>query len=119
MKEQDLKKAIKRYNSIMFDFCWEHCTIGTRFSEDTEGWNLRDMVSECQYHLDTCYEEGNLQSEGSDVQELYDCNYSYNEVQSIRKEWLSKTRRLRNFIEAYKPYIGDLKCVVGHCSDFD
>ena len=119
MKELNLKKAIDRYNSIMMDFCWEHCTIGTSYSECTEEWNLRDMVSEAQYHLDTCYEEGNLQAEGSDLQELYDMGYSDCSVKEIRKEWLSKTRRLRNFIEAYKPYITELKCFVGHCSKFD
>ena len=41
--------ALKRYNSIVFSTGREHKSIGTEFSEGTDGWNLADMVEECIY----------------------------------------------------------------------
>ena len=120
MKELNIKEATKRYNNLMWDLCYEHNTIGTRLSENTETWNLRDMVSECQYVLDCCYESGNLNSEGSEtINELMEYGYSESEAKEIKSNWLSKTRRLRNFIRAYSPYIKDMKCSMGHCSCYD
>ena len=132
MKTVNLEKAIIEFNSIMFDYCWEHCTIGTSFSENTEGWNLRDMVSEAQYHYDTCYESGNCNEEGRYPdyweldsscilsQEKYRRVIRHNESEKeMHEDWLRKTRRLRNFIRKYKNHIGELKCVNGHCSCWD
>ncbi len=132
MKELNIKEATKRYNDLMWSLCYEHNTIGTRLSENTENWNLRDMVSECQYVLDCCYEEGNANNEGQypdyweyteqDIlsKRRYDYVTRHNEGQKeLHKEWLSKTRRLRNFIKKYSPYIKGMKCAMGHCSCYD
>ncbi len=132
MKEFNFEQAKAEYNSIMFDYCWEHCTIGTRFSEDTDGWNLRDMVSEAQYHLDTCYEEGHAENEGRYPEyrkidsscilseEKYRRVIRHNEQEKeLHEYWLRKTRRLRTFVRKYKKHIEQLECVSGHCSDFD
>lgn len=114
MKTVDFDKAKIEYNNIMFDYCWEHCTIGTSFSENTEGWNLRDMVSEAQYHYDTCYESGNLNEEGRyinyweidsscllDKRRYLSFIRHNNYVKEMHEEWLRKTRRLRTFITCY------------------
>ena len=104
MKQLNMKKAIERYNGIMNSIGYEHCTIGTNFSESTEGWNLRDMVAECDYVLSTYYEYGHANEEMK--QECY-------------KTWKSETGKLQRFIKAYEPYIKDMECISGHCSKFD
>ena len=108
MKNLNMKSATKRYNDIMEKIGYEHNTINTRFSENTDGWNLRDMVAECDYTLSCYYEGGHCNAEmrfSSDPEE--------------RKMWKSETGRLKRFIEAYKPFIDDLKCVSSHCSQYD
>lgn len=132
MKELNLKLATERYNKLMFGLGHEYNSIGTSFSENTDSWNLRDMVSECQYILDCCYEEGNANSEGrypeywrvtaEDIldKKRFDRIQRHNkEEKEMHQEWLSKTKRLRNFIKAYEPYIKNMKCAMGHCSCFD
>lgn len=104
MKNVNINRAIKRYNDIMTYLSYEHNTIETDFSEGTEGWNLRDMVAECDYILSTYYESGHANAE------IKEENY---------KEWKSQTGKLKRFIEAYKPFIEDLKCASGHCSKYD
>lgn len=131
-KTVDLEKAKAEYNDIMEYIGREESTVGTSFSEDTDGWNLRDMVSEAQYHYECCYEDGNAQSEGRYPDyEQYDSScilskekYRYvtrhNEREKEAHEhWLNRTRRLRNFIRKYKDHIQDLACVQGHCSCYD
>ena len=108
LDEKELKRATKRYNDIMETIGYEHNTIGTKFSEDTEGWNIRDMVAECDYTLDTYYEEGHANGD-----------MRYSEDPEERKMWRSETGRLSRFIEKYKPYIRGVKCVEGHCSCYD
>lgn len=39
MKNVNLESAIKKYNSIMESIGYEHLTIGTIFSENTEKWS--------------------------------------------------------------------------------
>lgn len=107
MKKLDIKKATKRYNDIMTCICCEHNTIGTNYSEDTESWNLRDMVAEADYMLSCYYEEGNVRCD-----DRHESKESY-------KEWLSETGKLKRFIKAYEPFIEDMICAVGHCSDYD
>ena len=132
MKELNMKKVIERYNGIMYSLCYEHNTIGTSLSEDTENWNLRDMVSECQYCLDCCYEDGHANNEGQypeywdfTGQDLlnksrYERVVRHNKYEEeAHRAWVSRTRRLRNFIKAYSPYIKDMKCYMGHCSFYD
>jgi len=100
MKKVNMEKAIERYNSLMEMSGCEHATIGTRFSEGTEDWNLRDMVAECDYALSTYHE--------------------YHPVNTDEmKWWRSETGKLQRFIKAYEPFIGGLKCVSGHCSKYD
>lgn len=126
-----IKEATKRYNSMMNDFGFEHLTIGQILSEHTENWNLRDMVCECQYQLEVCYEEGNENNEGQypdyweyTEQDLlsksrYDNVTRHNKEQrAIHSAWLSKTRRLRNFIEKYKEIAFTQECTEGHGSNF-
>lgn len=54
MKKDLYEIALKRYNAIMESTGREHLTIGTRMSEDTNGWNLADMVAECKEQIDFC-----------------------------------------------------------------
>lgn len=114
------EEAKKRYNKMMNDFCLEFLTIGERLSEGTEGWGIRDMVSECQYQLDVCFEDGNANSDGRYIQDLIDnYGYSYKSAQREHKEWLSKTMRLRNFIKKYKDVAMKESATVGHFSKYD
>lgn len=107
MKNFDFEKAVKRYNGIMMDICVEHVTIGTDFSENTEGWNIRDMVAECAYWLSCYYEGGHSRAE-----------MRYGD-EDERKAWRSDTGKLSRFVEAYKPFIEELECTAGHCSQYD
>lgn len=119
-QNKTFKEAKARYNDLMERFGLEFLTIGTDFSENTEGWNIRDMVSECQYQLDVCYEEGNANSDGRYIEQYMDMYGSdEKEAEYVHKEWLSKTRRLRNFIKKYKDIALTEICVSGHCSKFD
>lgn len=104
----DMQKVIKRYNSIMSMLCYEHNTIGTRLSEDTENWNLRDMVAECDYVLSTYYEDGHCNG---------DMRYSYEPEE--RAAWRRETGFLKRFIDRFSPMIADMKCVSKHCSKYD
>lgn len=107
MKKVNMESAIKRYNSIMICIGYEHVTIGTDYSENTNGWNLRDMVSECDYTLSTYYQDGHCNG---------DMRYGNEEN---KKLWRSETGKLRRFINTYSPFISDMKCVSGHCSKYD
>ncbi len=107
LKNFDFDKAVKHYNSIMMGACCEHVTIGTDYSENTDGWNIRDMVAECDYWLSCYYEGGNAREEMRRGDE------------DDRKAWRSDTGKLSRFIEAYKPFIEDYECTKGHCSKFD
>lgn len=108
MKKLNIESAIKRYNSIMETIGLEHNTIGTKFSEGTDKWNLRDMIAEADYTLSTYYEDGHCNA---------DMRYSTDEKE--RKMWKSEVGRLERFIKAYEPYINDLKCYEKHCSNYD
>ena len=108
MKTLNMNSAIKRYNNIMYDLCYEFATIGTRFSENTEKWNLRDMVAECDYRLSTYYEYGHMNEELRHSDDEYE-----------RKMWRSEVGKLTRFINAYKPFIKDMECTEGHCSQYD
>ena len=107
MKELNMEKIVKRYNGMMYFMCLEHLTIGTRFSEGTEGWNLRDMVSEAQYQLDLHYDEDTMTG-----------MERYSDIDG-GKQWRCEVGRLSRFIAAYVPYIEELECVEGHCSKYD
>lgn len=120
MKDMIFEDAKKKYNKLMNELGLEHLTIGTNFSEDTENWNIRDMVSECQYQLDVCYEEGNANSEGRYIDEYMDMYcVSYDDAVDAQKAWKSKTMKLRNFIRKYEKVAVTMSCTSGHCSKFD
>lgn len=106
-KMLDMQKVTKRYNDLMYSVGYEHATIDTRFSENTEGWNLRDMVAECAYIL-SCYTEPGH------------CRY---EDRLIDKEnykiWLSEKGMLERFVNRFAPYVEGLVCKVNHCSNYD
>jgi hypothetical protein len=98
--------AVERYNDCMFETCYEYCTIGTRFSENTENWNIRDMVAEVDYILSCYYEEGHAR---------YEMQYDKDE----RKAWEKETKMLSKFIDDYKLFIQNVKCHIHHCSKYD
>lgn len=108
MKKLNMITAIKRYNEIMEIIGYEHNTIGTNDSEDTDDWNIRDMVAECDYVLSCYYEDGHCNAD-----------MRYSEDDKERKMWKSETGKLKRFIEAYKPFISNLECSSGHCSQYD
>ncbi len=114
------EEAKQSYNRIM-NFCGlEFLTIGESLSEDTEGWTIRDMVSECQYQLDCCYEEGNANADGRSISQ-YKSMYGCDDFDAIDAHagWLAKTTSLRNFIRKYRKEALKEKCHIGHCSKFD
>ena len=107
-KKLDMGKVTKRYNDLMNYLTLEHRSIGCYLSENTDGWNLRDMVAECDYQLSTYYEWGHNN---------YELRYS--EFPEERKTWRCDTGRLKRFIARYEPYIWDMECHAGHCSKYD
>ena len=107
-KQYTFEKAVKRYNDLMFGMCLEHLTIGTNYSENTEGWNIRDLVAEEDYQLSCFFEDGNACEELRHSEDEYE-----------RKMWRSDVGRLTRFINYYKPYIKDVRCTQGHCSQYD
>lgn len=106
-KAFNMDSAIKRYNKLMNEIAREHLTIGTKFSEDTDGWNIRDMVSEAQAQLNTYYEDGhsNAMMRDGDPDE--------------RKAWKSETGKIKRFIDAFEPFIDGLNTTVNHLSKYD
>ena len=113
MKNLNMKTATKRYNDIMYSLCLDHLTVHEKNSKaeagsEAKGWNLRDMVAEADYQLGLYYEEGTNAGE-----------MRYSDYESERKAWRSESGKLKRFIEAYKPFIGGLKCIEGHCSQYD
>lgn len=107
MKKKEFEKAVERYNTIMFTIGYEHNTIGTSFSESTDGWNLRDMVAEVDYTLSTYFEDGHCNAE---------MRYGDKDEKAM---WRSETGKLKRFVKRYEPYIKDMKCTSGHCSMYD
>ena len=107
-----MTQSVKTYNQIMNDICREYLTIGERYSEGTQNWNLRDMVSEMQYTLDRYMDK--------------DCIYwqdAHDETQPSHnpwlKEWKNVIARMRRFINKYKDEAMQMNCTEGHCSIYD
>lgn len=129
ISERRMKMAIKKYNELMCMVCCEHNTIGTRLSERTEEWNLRDMVSECQYQLDCYYEEGHNAYE--QLHALDGVSMTFDELMDDRvierhtwmvigvEEAKKEMKALRQFINTYKKDIVGMECHQGHCSMWD
>ena len=129
ISERRMKTAIKKYNDLMYMLCCEHNTIGTKLSERTEEWNLRDMVSECQYQLDCYYEEGHnayeqlhaLDGCTMTIEDLMDdrCMKRYLWMMQGVEEAKKEMKALRQFINTYKKDISGMECHQGHCSMWD
>lgn len=100
----EMKKIVNRYNKLMWNLAYEHKTIGTLLSEDTEDWNLRDMVAEADYVLSTYYECGHCNN---------DLKYEY------YNEWIKEVGKLKRFIERFKDLALTMECTTGHCSQYD
>ena len=83
---------------------FEYATIGTNFSEDTENWNLRDMVSEMKYFLDLYNEDGTCYSDMKE--DCYD-------------EWRHDVKLMQGFISKYKDEALKIKGYTRHCSCYD
>ena len=115
MKKVNMETAIKRYNGIMETLGREHVTIGTRLSEGTENWNLRDMVSEMQYQLDFWNEPGTVPYDDAhdDSQPL--CNGR----KLWYANWVKEKKQMERFIDNYSRFIDDMECTTGHCSCYD
>ena len=130
ISKRRMETAIKKYNKIMYQLCLEHNTIGTKLSERTEEWNLRDMVSECQYQLDCfneeghdCYEALHALDDGCtmtlddlmDGRGIAEYQRKFKSVESAKADM----KALRGFINQYKKDISDMECHQGHCSMWD
>lgn len=103
-RSRNYESAKKKYNEIMFCICHEFATIGTDFSEDTDGWNIRDMVAEADYCLSCYYESGHADNE-----------MKYEDY----KRWVSETGKLKRFIKHWAQACYGIRCIDGHCSKFD
>ena len=132
ISERRMKTAIKKYNDLMYRLCLDYLTIGTsdsEFPEEKAKWNLRDMVSECQYQLDMYSEEGTAQWEALHwlddekttfedmLNDQYMRDFTYRErgVQAAKEEM----KALQKFINTYKKDILDVDVHEGHCSMWD
>ena len=106
-KNFDFERAKRRYNRLMCSLCLEYLTIGTSYSEGTDGWNIRDMVSECAFQYEKYLDEGTMQGSmryGDKIE---------------RREWRSEAGRLKRFIEYYEVYIYGVVCKFKHGSIYD
>ena len=126
--ERRMKNAVKAYNKIMYKLCLDFLTIGTADVEDPkskEQWNLRDMVSECQYQLDMYSEYGTNQWES--LHALDDCDPNaddwerryYDEHIDEVKTAKAEMKMLKDFIKKYEKDIIGMECHQGHCSMWD
>ena len=107
------EKAVKEYNDIMNWMCLEHLTIGTSYSEDTEGWNLRDLVSEAQYHLDILRDPDCIEYQDAHMGWEY-----YGDREAFRI-WSQQCKALEEFIKSYRKEALKMECTEGHCSEYD
>ena len=104
---KDFEKAKRRYNKMMNSLGLEHLTIGEELSEETENWNIRDMVSEAQYQLDLYYDP-----ETASGMMLY-------EDEECKKGWRSETGQLSRYINAWEEVAMTMECETEHCSKYD
>ena len=55
MAKQTLQQ---KYNNLMNSLCLEHLTIGTMYSQGTEGWGKEEMIKEVKHQLSLYYQWG-------------------------------------------------------------
>lgn len=110
--------AIKRYNDLIDEvYDDESMRVG---GSNTKGWNLRDLVSEIQYHIDCHYEYGHTYYEALHEYEDYEPDdRHYREAIETRKDALQRLARFKRFVKTYEPFIKDMKCKERHCSKYD
>lgn len=87
ISDEEFEIAKKQYNNIMNKLGREYLRVPD--GENTENWNLRDMVAECDYNANAGSEMGLM---GYEV------------------------AMLRRFIKKYADKVQDMKCTTGHYS---
>ena len=130
--ERRFKNAVKAYNKLMYKLCIDFLTIGTNSTEDPETkskWNLRDLVSECQYQLNMYYEEGTSQWEAlhalddwpMTAEDLFDKSRFRTYMMHVDEVKVAKAeiKALKGFINRYKNDVKGMECYEGHCSEWD
>lgn len=93
-KMLNMETVVKRYNKLMMSLGVEHLTIGTRLSQDTDGWGIKEMVQEAKYQLADFYNpehDSYIKADGL--------------TDDVRKRLQSEVGRLKRFIAAYEPYV--------------
>lgn len=111
MTERRFQTAVKLYNELMNDIGREEMTIGTAYTEDPENkakWNIRDMVSECQYHAD-CAQNWIDELGGWDDDDENEDLIHYKQ----------KKKKVMAFVNRYKKDIEGYVTARSHCSKFD
>lgn len=93
-KMPKIESVIKRYNKLMSDLCVDHLTIGTRLSQDTDGWGIKEMVKEAKNQLADFYNPGHDSYIKAD--DLTD---------DVRKRMQSDIGKLKRFIASYEQYV--------------
>lgn len=114
MTDKAFASAVKRYNRLMYEMCYEYNTIGTSFSESTDGWTIRDLVSEVQYTLDLW-----LDPMCAPYQDAHDRWMDADEREYLYKDWVSNVAKMKRFVQRYKADALETVCVSSHCSKFD
>ena len=119
MDAKTIKQATKTYNNIMRDLCLEHCTIGTNLSEDTENWNLRDMVAEMDYQLNIWLDPDCMYYIDAHDEYQPTIQVGNRTVGEYLYNWQKEVARMKRFIAKYETQITNLQCHSEHCSRFD
>ena len=110
-----MDKIIKRYNNLMYSLGREHVTIGTEDTEEPEStnkWNLRDMVSEVQYWLDSWQSDDSIYREAA-----YDT--SLPDHKEVYSQYRNDLARMERFIARFENEALTMKCTEKHCSRYD
>ena len=107
MKNLNFENAIKRYNKLMSELYLDHLMISD--DNNNSDWNIRDLVSECQFNLNLYYQFGTNQY--SDLHHEFGVD-DY-------KRALSEVGKLKRFINTYSKFTDSLVCKVHHCSKYD
>lgn len=103
-----MANTITTYNNIMTAVAREYNTIGTQYSEGTEGWNVRDMVAEVQHVLDVF-----LDPDSGEYEDAHDTPV----IAGYRpwyEQYKNLVRRMRRFIEAHKDEAMTMECATEH-----
>ena len=127
ISERRMQTAIKKYNDLMYQLALDHLVI----HEENKEWNLRDMVSECQYQLDLFSEYGTDEYEALHIMEDYE-GYTKEEIEGttyLARRYKEDVRTfqgakkdmkdLQKFINTYKKDILDMDVHQRHCSMWD